>query len=152
MIMRRGAIAILMLASVAGCATRATTHGNFIDKAPPGYDQSLVKDVVQQLVAVYPPARTRFDLQQATPDAFGAALVAALRSKGYALQEFAAATPVPGKAALSTPAIPMRYVVDQAPGANLYRVSVYVGTQSLARAYLVQNDILVPAGAWSRRE
>ncbi len=45
-----------------------------------------------------------------------------------------------------------RYVVDQASGSNLYRVTLLVGAQTLTRAYLTQDDRVNPAGAWARKE
>ena len=107
---------------------------------------------------VYPPANTRFDLQQPTPDQFGTWLLQSLRAKGYALQEGAAAPVAQGRTAggdggmaASAPAVlPLRYVFDRA--ADLYRITLLVGDQSLTRAYLAQNGAVHPAGAWVRKE
>jgi hypothetical protein len=46
----------------------------------------------------------------------------------------------------------LRYVLDRAADGDLYRVTLSVGDQSLARAYLAQNGAVHPAGAWVRRE
>lgn len=143
----------LLLAGLAGCAApQANSYGNFLGNAPLEVQQPLVDAAVQQMAALYPPGKTRFDLQQATPDAFGRALVAALRAKGYALQEFqpAAAT------AQAQPAVaagqPLAYLLDQAAGPELYRLTLVLGSQSLSRVYVAQQGRLQPAGAWVRKE
>ena len=121
-----------------------------------GEDEFQKNDAVKQLVAVYPPASTRFDLQHATPDAFGSSLVESLRAKGYALLEFKPAAPASAASAATdataTAGKPLRYILDQAES-NLYRVTLLVGNQSLTRAYsAAQNGTLYPAGAWVRKE
>lgn len=163
--MRKTAFLALVVISLAGCATTSpsTTYGNFTQGVPAALNQTVADDAVKQLVAVYPPASTRFDLQQATPDAFGSSLVESLRAKGYALLEFKPAsskttttstttTISPAPTASATTGQPLRYIFDQAD-TNLYRVTLLVGTQSLTRAYsAAQNGMLVPAGAWLRKE
>jgi hypothetical protein len=99
----------------------------------------LSADTVKQLVALYPPARTRFHLGQPTPDAYGSALVEALRARGYALVEFKPGTaPQAGSAeaaAATAPGLNLHYLLDTAASPNLYRITVMVGQQSLSRAY-----------------
>ena len=74
--MRKTAFLALLVVGLAGCATTApSTYGNFTQSAPAAFNQTMADDAVKQLVAVYPPASTRFDLQNATPDAFGSSLV-----------------------------------------------------------------------------
>lgn len=148
--MRMIALVALLLVGLAGCATNQP-YGNFAQNSPASYDQKMADDAVAQLVAVYPPASTRFDLLQLTPDAFGASLVESLRAKGYALLEFKPAA----EAATATPtagSLPLRYVLDQAPSSNLYRVTLLVGSQSLTRAYVEQDGSVFAAGAWVRKE
>ena len=155
--MHKTAFLALLVVGLAGCATtRPSTYGNFTQSAPAVFNQTMADDAVKQLVAVYPPASTRFDLQHATPDAFGSSLVESLRAKGYALLEFKPA--VPGSAAsaatdaTATTGKPLRYILDQAES-NLYRVTLLVGNQSLTRAYsAAQNGTLYPAGVWVRKE
>ena len=153
----------LLLAWLAGCAAPAPKplYGNFVQSAPAALNQRIADDAVKQLVSVYPPARTRFELQHDTPDPFGALLADGLRTKGYALLEY---TPSPAQAkaveqaqpldqAAKQPAsLPLRYVVDQAGGSNLYRLTLLVGAQRLTRAYMTQDDQVNPAGAWARKE
>ena len=70
-----------------GCATTGQ-YGNFVPPTAAVDQQQLAREAVQQLAVLYPPAKTRLELQQATPDAFGQALVLTLRERGYALLEF----------------------------------------------------------------
>ena len=141
--MRHVFSALLCTVGLAGCATAPPPYGNFIREAPEGYGRTVAEDAVRQLTVVYPPANTRFDLRQPNPDPFGTWLMQSLRAKGYAVQEGAAA---PGAPAV----LPLRYVFDRA--ANLYRVTLLVGDQSLTRAYLAHNGAVHPAGAWVRKE
>lgn len=119
---------------------------------------------MKQLATLWPPAKTRFELQQATPDAFGAGLVKELRESGYAILEFnpeaakakasasSDAAPAVEAPASATKALPLRYVLDQAGTSNLYRLTLTVGNQTITRPYLEQDGALVPAGYWVRKE
>lgn len=155
--MRKFAFVALLLVGLAGCAT--SPYGNFTQNSPAAYDHKMADDAVAQLIAVYPPASTRFDLLQPAPDAFGVSLVESLRANGYALLEFKPEASRQGgaaaNAATATPTgagLPLRYVLDQAPGSNLYRVTLLVGSQSLTRAYTTQDGSVYAAGAWVRKE
>jgi len=144
------------LGGLVGCATpELPAHGNFTQSAPAGIHQTLADDAARQLVVVYPPASTCLDLQQATPDAFGSLLVESLRAKGYALLEFKAGSKTaasPGTDRAAGAGKPLRYILDQLD-ANLYRLTLRVGDQSLTRAYLAtQSGTLHPAGVWLRKE
>ena len=148
------------LVGLAGCATpELSAYGNFTQSAPAAMHQTLADDAVKQLAALYPPATTRLDLQQATSDAFGSRLVESLRARGYALLEFkpGSKTAAPPDTATATDRAagagkPLRYILDQFD-ANLYRLTVWVGDQSITRAYApAQSGTLRPAGAWVRKE
>ncbi len=155
----------LLAAVLAGCATtKASTrsvYGNFIKAPMVANDKVFAADAAKQLVAVYPPALTRFDLQQVASDAFGYYLIIQLRGQGYALKEFNA-TDLPRRHANGTGAIGtaaaigglrrLGYVVDLAGAPDLYRVTLLVGDQSLTRAYLARDGSVFPAGAWMRKE
>ena len=143
--MRQFALSAFLVMALAGCAS-TVPYGNFATEPPAGLEERIVADTIKQLVALYPPARTRFHLGQPTPDAYGSALVEALRARGYALVEFKEAAPA------TAPALNLHYVLDEAASPNLYRVTVTVGQKSLSRAYLAQNDRVAPAGAWVRKE
>ena len=155
-----GLIALSGLLGLFGCATpQPSSYGNFTQSVPAAMHQTLANDAVAQLAALYPPAATRLDLQQATPDAFGSLLVGSLRAKGYALLEFKPGAETAASLATATATDraagagqPLRYILDQLD-ANLYRLTLLVGNQSLTRAYLTaQNGTVHPAGAWARKE
>jgi hypothetical protein len=165
---RRLAFATL-LAVLTGCAShdlsRNVSYGNFVQDSPAASDQKMAADAVQRLITLYPPAHTRFDLQQITLDAFGSALVASLRSNGYALLEYQpssdASDPAPPASQTLAPAVTaissdttlmLRYILDLDPSSQLYRVTLLVGNQSLTRAYLAQSGSVAAAGAWVRKE
>jgi hypothetical protein len=159
------AIAFLALLDLAGCATAPIPmpYGNFASSRT-GFDEKMAADTVKQLVVLYSPATTQFNLRQATPDAFGASLVSGLRDNGYAVSEGkleeAAQRARPSNlaeqekaAGMQQPAgLDLRYVLDQPASLNLYRVTLLLGNQSLTRAYVEQDNALLPAGSWVRRE
>lgn len=151
--MRKLIITALFAMTLAGCAT-SSQYGNFIPAA--ANQQQIATDAVKQLTTLYPPAKTRFELHQATPDAFGMALVSTLRDRGYALLEFNPAEQAQASVAQApagTPsALPLRYVLDQAGTTNLYRLTLLVGNQSITRPYLEESGSFVPAGYWARKE
>jgi hypothetical protein len=156
MTMRKFALFALLMVGLAGCASTSSPYGNFIQNTGAANDKTMAEDVVKKLVALYPPASTRFNLQHATPDAFGASLVDSMRAKGYALLEFqpeptadaaapAPTTPVPTGMSLS-------YILDQAGDADLYRVTLLIQHQSLSRVYQIKDGMVYPAGYWIRKE
>ena len=153
--MRKIIFAALFVLALGGCATTGQ-YGNFVPPTATVDQQQLARETVQQLAVLYPPAKTRLELQQATPDAFGQALVLTLRERGYALLEFNPASAKAQATAASEPAspaaLPLRYVLDQAGDSNLYRLTLLVGHQSITRPYLVQDGSFAPAGYWVRKE
>jgi type IV secretion system protein TrbH len=157
MIMQKLAIIALLACGISGCASTASyEYGNFVQpNAPANLNETIVADTLKQLTTLYPPASTRFDLAQPTTDAYGAKLVQSLRLSGYALSEFvppAANGTNPNGTVAASLGLSLRYILDVPEGLNLYRVTVMIGSQSLSRAYLVQNLTVSPAGAWARRE
>jgi hypothetical protein len=157
--------AVLLAVGLAACAMPATTptpYGNFIKNRSSILERTIADDAVKQLLTAFPPAGTRFELQQATPDAFGSSLVSVLRAKGYALEEHIPSAPArhangeqPERADARRPApsnLPLGYVLDQAEDSSLYRVTLLIGTRSFTRAYLAQNGVVRPASYWVRRE
>ncbi len=146
----------LLLACLAGCAAPgAHSLGNYSD-APAPVQQQLAAAAARQLAMLYPPGHTRFVLQQAVSDGFGQPLAADLRARGYALQEFKAAASGAADSAAAPPAadagVPLGYLLDQAAGPGLYRISLRVGSQTLTRVYQAHDGQLAPAGAWLRKE
>ena len=138
------AIAVLAL-GLAGCSSMRTLYGNFVEN-PEGLNQKeIASDTVEKITELYPPAKTRFELKQPTPDAFGIALVRGLRDRGYdVLLEI--------QSEATKTHLPLRYVFDQFIDTNVYRVTVMIGNQSLTRPYAQQSDGFVPVGYWVRKE
>jgi hypothetical protein len=150
----------LLALGLAACSTAPSPqYGNFSGN-PPAYDQKIAADTIKQLLMLYPPAKTRFNIQQPTPDPFGTTLLRGLRSSGYELLEYRPpanqqsqqAKPTADLAGKPGKEFDLRYVLDQHAGGNLYRVTVTIGNQSLTRPYMARNDTLVPAGYWVRKE
>lgn len=125
----------------------SSQHGNFIQNASPATNAKLAEEAAAKLFAAYPPAVTRFDFQQGTPDIFGTTLVGILRSKGYAVLEFNARQPME-----SDQANHFRYVLDEIAGMNLYRITLIIGNESLSRAFVIKGSAIHPAGGWVRKE
>ena len=84
--MRKIAFVAVLALALTGCAT-TSPYGNYLQSATVD-QQKLAGEAVKQLATLWPPAKTRFELQQATPDTFGAGLVKELRESGYAILEF----------------------------------------------------------------
>ncbi|PWF55364.1 conjugal transfer protein TrbH [Massilia glaciei] len=150
--MQKTFLLVLLMVGLAGCASSKAPRvpfGSFVQTPVAADDKAIADDVVKKLAALYPPAKTRFNLQHATPDAFGTSVVAALRAKGYALAEVKqgarAAAPAAGEQALA-------YVIDQPLDAGLYRVTLLVNSQTLSRVYQSSGGAVAPAGAWVRKE
>lgn len=149
--MRKFAILMPLVIGLNGCATGP--YGNFVSPAstPASFNQTLVADTMKQLVALYPPASTRFDFDQSiSDDSFGTALMESLRAHGFAITELKT-TAAKNINPAAEPLI-LQYVLDEPANTNLYRITVLVGPESITRAYLVKNNTIAPAGAWVRRE
>lgn len=154
--MIRAALSCVFVVALSGCATltsiwegsRPQAAENFAVSAPPAAQTRLARQSADQLATLYAPAKTHLTFTAIDADPFGTALVAALRSKGFAVStgaENKEATP------RSAGALPASYILDQA-GDSLYRFRLKVGSASLARAYVAQGGQLVPAGNWVRTE
>ena len=146
----------MLLAGLAGCAANqgadTPAYGNLLAAPVPAQESGIADDAATRLAASYPPAQTRFALQHAAQDGFGTGLLARLRAQGYAVAEFsdqgpATASPQPQAAE----AIALRYVLDMAAPPGLARLTLYVGGESLSRAYLLEGGEARPASAWIRR-
>ena len=138
---------LLTMAGLEGCVS--AEYGNFTAQAPHTLNTTLLTDTVKQLEALYPPASIQLNIGQAIEnnDSFGAGLIATLRNHGYAVQDYS-------EQPLSDKGIRLQYLLDVPATAEqvLYRVKIRVGDNTLTRAYVVQNDTVIPAGAWTRRE
>jgi hypothetical protein len=145
---------LVLAAGLAGCAvlhqTAPATYGSFAPNASPADDKKVVEDTVQKLVTLYPPALTRFSLRHPASDPFGTALVTSLRAKGYALQEYKAASRSGTVDKASSRKL--SYVFDQLAGTDLYRVTLTIDDQSLSRVYRTKDGNVAAAGYWMRKE
>jgi uncharacterized protein YceK len=152
--MRKITFIVLLLVGLSGCATTQSRYGNFLPPTSAAYNKTMAEDAVRQLLILYLPASTRFDLQQTTPDTFGTTLVETMRVKGYALLESNPELPVrrSNKTQNSPTGTSLRYILDQVNSLNLYRVTLLIGNQAMTRAYLVQDSTVHPAGLWSHQE
>ena len=145
-------ILLIFLANLIGCVT--THYGNYA-VAPESFNKEMANDTAKQLVALYPPARTRLVFKQPNKDLYGTSLVASLRAKGYSVvetQEKGIKFSVRAPSASSIFGIDLCYVVDSPIRNKLYRVTVILGHQSISRAYTLQNGSIVPIGYWVRKE
>lgn len=146
----RACLALFATLWLAACANGP--YGNFAERTSPAVNQQLAQATVRQLAVVHPPASTRLRFAQETRDGFGAALLSTLRASGYSVQEFdPKAQPAPAARGV-VPALPLNYVVDTPKDTQLLRVILRVGPETLSRAYGVQNDRLLAAGVWVRKE
>lgn len=131
-----------------GCATTARV-GNFASNISPGLNRGIVSDTIKQLETLYPPAQTQFSLGQAVPksDVFGSLLVASLREKGYAVEEY-------NPKSVGRNGVKFQYLLDMPATnmSNIYRVKLVIGGVTLTRAYEGQNNTVTPAGALARLE
>jgi hypothetical protein len=161
--MRTLALFIPAVVALAGCATSPPppAYGNFVTSPDAVHSKKIAADAVKQLEALYPPARTRFNLQQITSDPFGTALVTNLRARGYALQELPTAASARPKevrkdattrAASSPDNMTLSYVLDRPVDLDLYRVTLLIGDKALSRVYQSKDGTVAPAGSWVRKE
>ena len=141
-------LGLLAMTLVSGCGKQPVVYGNFANAD----SVELVQDAVNALSANFPPAKTRLALVQETEDAFGAALVEALRADGYAVAEYAGGDkylPTAKPAGLA-----FAYVVDDMD--DELRVTLHVGDGTLSRMYRIQESggafEYIPLGFWTRKE
>jgi hypothetical protein len=140
-------------------------------------DDRIAQDATNQLVRLYPPAKTQFNLIVTEPREFGELLAAKLRAKGYAVSEtvktkrvffadtFAGFQQKPGQSneaqpqGMETPAAPaavgegteLSYILDTPEHGSLHTITLKVGKSYLSRAYLPDSRGVAAAGAWTYR-
>ena len=148
---------------LAGCVS-PSPYGYLVKgTVPPQMPERLAQDTVARMEALYPPAHTRLALTHPATDPYGLALIEALRRKGYGVMESRVNTrmnlstrddrPVAVQPAVSHEAgLPFGYVVDGPFEPRLYRITVFIGSQSLSRVYRMDQQVLAQAGAWVRKE
>ena len=145
-------LGLVAVALVSGCEKQPGVYGNFAEAD----SVELVQDAVSALSTNFPPAKTRLALVQETEDAFGVALVEALRADGYAVAEYVK----PGErdkylSGVTKPdGLAFAYVVDDMD--DELRVVLHVGGGTLSRMYRVQDAgrafEYIPLGFWTFRQ
>ena len=148
---------------LAGCVGPAP-YGYLVNEAVPSpLLVRLAQETVTRMADLYPPAHTRLTLTHPATDPYGLALIKALRQKGYGVLEARVTTRTTFTTREDRPAsiepvvnrdegIPLRYVVDGPFEPRLYRLTVFIGNQSLSRVYRLDDQMLAQAGAWVRKE
>lgn len=161
--MRRLSLVLGIGLLLAGCLS-PSPYGYLVKGAVPlQMPERLAQDTVTRMEALYPPAHTRLALTHPATDPYGVALIEALRRKGYGVMESRVATrtnhstrddgPGPAEPVVHQEAgILFRYVVDGPFEPGLYRVTVFIGNQSLSRVYRMDEQMIAQAGAWVRKE
>ena len=144
-------VTFFFLSSLSGCAAVRNDHFT-TTPVPVELGNSLAADAIKQLQTLYPPAQTKFNIDQPVPktDSFGTSLVFQMREKGYAVQTYDPIQPAEGLNGIST-----LYTVDKPASSlfsGLYRVQLTVGKAILTRAYTAGNNTAIPAGAWAKME
>jgi hypothetical protein len=161
--MRRLSLVLWVGLLLAGCLS-PLPYGYLVSgTVPPQMPERLAQDTVTRMEALYPPAHTRLALTHPATDPYGLALIEALRRKGYGVMESRVTTrtnystrddgPGPAEPVVHTEkGIPLRYVVDGPFEDRLYRITVFIGNQSLSRVYHMDQQVIARAGAWVRKE
>ncbi len=162
--MRRLTLVLWIGLVLAGCVNAGPYGYAVTGNISPSMLERLAQDTVAKMEAVYPPALTRLTLMHPATDPFGIALTETLRRKGYGVRETrgdTAAIPSTREEQLARiehpivthdEGLPFRYVVDGPFEQRLYRVTVFIGNQSLSRAYRMDEQAMAQAGAWVRKE
>ena len=161
--MRRLSLVLGIGLLLAGCVG-SSPYGYLVNGAvPPQMPERLAQETVTRMEALYPPAHTRLAVTHLATDPYGVALIEALRQKGYGVREHIDRHVIPSTrdemhTRIKRPAvshdegIPLRYVVDGPFEPHLYRITVFIGSQSLSRVYRMDEQVLAQAGAWVRKE
>ncbi|CZP45844.1 conjugal transfer protein TrbH [Legionella pneumophila] len=130
----------VLLAAVLLSSCVSMRYGNFTQMSQ-GKDAYLATDAATQLTRVYPPAQNTFCIGQRVTDDFGLSLIQNLRKKGYGINE----NQCPRNKAN------FFYVLDELKPQS-YRVSLFVGIQTLSRLYAKNNENIIPVSAWTHKE
>jgi type IV secretion system protein TrbH len=152
-------LALSMAAGIAGCATQPTANKQ-MHALEMQVGQAVAIDGINTMTLLYPPAQTRLVLSNPVTNEFGSALVAGLREHGYAVMEPEVAqktrssrTKATGVAVpASSSGIPFSYRVSQVDPTGLYEVVLDVGSNKLARMYVLSEKRINPVGEWTRKE
>lgn len=129
---------MLAVALLASCTNMR--YGNFTQISQ-SKDAYLAADAVTQLTRVYPPAQNTFCVGHAVKDNFGSNLIQNLRKKGYGINENQCARYIAN----------FFYILDELKPQK-YRVSLFVGSQTLSRMYAKSQEKIFPVSAWTHKE
>lgn len=132
---------ILIIISFALCSCSSMHYGNLANTSI-SKDEYLAHDAAKKIAKIKVPARTIFNIYQKTNSVFGHKLIEILRQNGYGVQENIK----------SDKNSNFHYVIDQIDGSKRIRVSLYINSENLSRAYGTYNERLMPIGAWSHKE
>lgn len=155
----RSIFAIVFISLIlAGCAT--APYGNFVKDTEGLNQQKIADDTVNKIIELYPPAKTRFELQQPTPDSFGLALIRGLRDRGYAILEIdpnsnkkqQEDSEIKDQVTSTDSGLPLIYILDRLSDTGMYHVQIIIGNEILVRPYTKESGNIIPAGYWVRKE
>lgn len=146
--MLRTLIISLVILLSACSSTTQIQYGNFIGNAT--YEEIMAEDAAKKLRHAYSPANTRLNMNQNDNDPFGKKLVKLLRQERFAVSEFVDSDKKI-LAAKKTNGLKLNYIIDK-PVDELYRITLFIGSESFSRAYKVENGIIKPASAWTHKE
>ncbi len=139
--------AALLALVISGCATMGNgNYGSFLPEDQKAVEVRIAQDAMDQLIKLYLPAKSRFNLKHEAKGPFGVTLVTTMRKEGYAVEEYT------GQEKNETDGLSLRYVLDVAGAPDFYRLTMMVGDQSISRPYMRQGSDVVPAGYWARKE
>ena len=170
----RTLLMMLLCVNLGACALTPLME---TDQRFAAHDEKIATDTANQLARLYPPAKTQFNVVASSPVSFGTMLAGKLRAKGYAVSESRTAKtgigamlpqdlfgavyppkPVPNAETQVPPSsdpasgFELRYVLDHSRTADFSRITLKIGDSLLARAYLNENGVIAPAGAWTFKE
>jgi hypothetical protein len=160
MLRRTALLSLLCAVTIAGCATspQARKQSQVLEVQ---VGRAVAVDSIDTINSLYPPAKMQLTLVRPVVDEFGQSLVAGLRARGYAVVEpdpavngrkrFAQAKATAAKPG-SDSGIPFDYKIAQVGDVSLYEVVIMVGSNRLARAYMLNDKRVNPVGEWTRRE
>jgi len=140
---------LILLFALAGCAT--TQYGNYVEDNSETHNSIIASDAAYQLMQIYSPASTRFNMQHPTTDPFGAALIRSLRTGGYAIQENSKSSLAGSdNTTEKNNGATLAYIFDQS--SDVYRLSIMIDEKILTRAYMPHEEGVVPGGSWVLKE
>ncbi len=140
---------LVLFFALSGCAT--TQYGNYVEANSEAHNSIIASDAAYQLMQVYSPASTRFNLQHPTTDSFGAALIRSLRTGGYAIQEISKSNLAGSVNTIDdNDGATLAYIFDQS--SDVYRLSIMIDEKILTRAYMPHEEGVVPGGSWVFKE